>query len=96
MRGERGKAESGAILLYRIPRVLIGEHDNFVGGEDLLHARDVEVVVLDNGECKELMAKLFKEKPGVCQPRICRRKRYKLCPQEWNEDIGGETPDVPP
>ena len=65
---------TGAILLYRIPRVVIGEHDNFVGGEDLLRANGVEVVVLDNGECKELMAKFIKEKPEVRQPK-CRRWR---------------------
>src|SRR5215211_2962688 len=38
---------TGAILLYEIPRVVIGENRTFVGGEDYLRSRGVEVVVLD-------------------------------------------------
>ncbi|KAL1665474.1 cytidine deaminase-like protein [Schizophyllum commune] len=54
---------TGAILLYKIPRVVIGENANFVGGEELLKQNGVEVVVLDESRCKELMAKFIKEKP---------------------------------
>ncbi|KAH9947035.1 cytidine deaminase-like protein [Amylocystis lapponica] len=54
---------SGAILLYKIPRLVIGENTNFKGEEDLLRSRGVEVVVLDNAECKELMTKFIQEKP---------------------------------
>ncbi|KAJ3862919.1 cytidine deaminase-like protein [Lentinula novae-zelandiae] len=65
---------TGAILLYKIPRVVIGENKTFsMGGEDLLRSHGVEVVVLDNEECKKLMAKFISEKP-----------------EEWNEDIGEE------
>lgn len=46
---------TGAILLYGIPKVVIGENETFMGGEDLLKANGVEVIVADNGECKELM-----------------------------------------
>jgi cytosine/creatinine deaminase len=46
---------TGAILLYGIPRVVIGENRTFLGGEDLLRARGVEVVNLDSSECKALM-----------------------------------------
>jgi len=46
---------TGAILLYEIPRVVIGEHRTFVGGEDLLRSRGVEVVVLDDPECVAMM-----------------------------------------
>jgi len=46
---------SGAILLYGIPRVVMGENRTFVGGEDYLRARGVEVVNLDSTECVELM-----------------------------------------
>lgn len=46
---------TGAILLYKIPRVVIGENRNFYGGEDLLRERGVEVVVLDDEECIALM-----------------------------------------
>ena len=42
---------TGAILLYKIPRVVVGENRTFYGGEDLLRSRGVEVVVLDDDEC---------------------------------------------
>ena len=54
---------TGAILLYRIPRVIIGENINWVGGEELLRNAGVEVVVLQDEECKELMARFIREKP---------------------------------
>jgi cytosine deaminase len=54
---------TGAILLYKIPRVVIGENETFKGEEDLLRSRGVEVVVLDNQECKDLMKKFIEEKP---------------------------------
>jgi cytosine deaminase len=47
---------TGAILLYRIPRVVIGENVTFMGEEDRLRQHGVEVVVADNDECKQLMA----------------------------------------
>lgn len=46
---------TGAILLYGIPRVVIGENRTFVGGEDYLRSRGVEVVNLDSPECVALM-----------------------------------------
>jgi cytosine deaminase len=54
---------TGAILLYKIPRVVIGENENWVGGEELLKSQGVEVIVVDNAECKELMKKFIVEKP---------------------------------
>ncbi|KAI0917749.1 cytosine deaminase [Taiwanofungus camphoratus] len=54
---------SGAILLYKIPRLVIGENANFKGDEDLLRSRGVEVIVVDDQECKELMKKFIEEKP---------------------------------
>ncbi|KAG2343459.1 cytidine deaminase-like protein [Suillus weaverae] len=54
---------TGAILLYKIPRVVIGENKNWVGGEELLKSQGVEVIVVDNAECKELMKKFIVEKP---------------------------------
>ena len=56
---------TGAILLYKIPRVVIGENETFKGEEDLLRSRGVEVIVLDNQECKDLMNKFIKQKPEV-------------------------------
>lgn len=56
---------TGAILLYGIPRVVIGENRTFMGGEDYLHSRGVEVVNLDSGACVELMREFIAEHPEV-------------------------------
>lgn len=56
---------TGACILYKVKRVIIGENENFVGGEGLLLNRGKDVVVLDNQECKEMMAKFIKEKPEL-------------------------------
>jgi cytosine deaminase len=56
---------TGACLLFKVKRVVIGENETFVGGEKYLKERGVEVVVLDNGECKALMRKFVQEKPEV-------------------------------
>ena len=56
---------TGAILLYGIPRVVIGENRTFVGGEDLLRSRGVEVVNLDSEECVALMRDFIAERPDV-------------------------------
>lgn len=51
--------------MYKIGRVVIGENKTFVGGEDYLKQRGVEVVVFDDHKCKELMKKFISEKPEV-------------------------------
>ena len=56
---------TGAILLYGIPRVVMGENRTFVGGEDLLRARGIEVVNLDSAECMELMREFIAEHPEI-------------------------------
>ena len=56
---------TGAILLYKIPRVVIGENATYMGEEDLLRSRGVEVIVVGEERCKELMQKFIKEKPEV-------------------------------
>ncbi len=56
---------SGAILLYGIPRVVIGENRTFVGGEDYLRSRGVEVVNLDSEACVELMREFIARRPDV-------------------------------
>jgi hypothetical protein len=56
---------TGACILYKVKRVVIGENKNFMGGEELLLNKGKEVVVLDNAECKEFMAKFMKEKPEL-------------------------------
>ena len=52
---------SGTILLYGIPRVVIGENETFMGEEELLRSRGVEVIVVDNQQCKDLMNRFIAE-----------------------------------
>jgi cytosine/creatinine deaminase len=56
---------TGAILLYGIPRIVIGENRTFLGGEDLLRARGVEVVNLDSQECVDLLHGFIAEHPEI-------------------------------
>ena len=56
---------SGAILLYGIPRVVIGENTNFMGEEDLLRSRGVDVIVLNDVRCTDLMRRFIEEHPEV-------------------------------
>ena len=56
---------TGAVLLYGIPRVVIGEHRTFMGAEDLLRSRGVEVVNLDSTDCYDLLQGFIAEHPGV-------------------------------
>ena len=56
---------TGAILLYKIPRVIIGENRTFLGGEELLRSRGVEVVVLDDAECIALMEDFIAREPAL-------------------------------
>ena len=46
---------SGAVLLYGIPRVVVGENDTFRGPEDYVRSRGVDVVVVGHPECRRLM-----------------------------------------
>ena len=52
---------TGTALLYRIPRVIIGEHRNFLGSEDLFRQRGVKVIVLDDAECIQMMADFIRD-----------------------------------
>ena len=56
---------SGATLLYRIPRVIVGEDVTFMGEEDWLRCRGVVVEVLQEPRCIELMREFIREKPGL-------------------------------
>jgi cytosine deaminase len=56
---------TGAILLYGIPRVVVGENSTFYGGEDYLRARGVEVVVLDDAECVAMMQDFIAANPEL-------------------------------
>lgn len=56
---------TGAILLYGIPRLVIGENRTFYGGEDYLRSRGVEVVNLDSAECHALMQRFIAANPAL-------------------------------
>src|SRR4051794_5760269 len=56
---------TGAILLYGIPRVVVGENSTFYGEEDYLRARGVEVVVLDDPECVAMMQDFIAANPEL-------------------------------
>ena len=56
---------SGAILLYGIPRVVIGENRTFKGPEAYVRSRGVEVAVLDDPECRRLMEQFIQESPEL-------------------------------
>jgi cytosine deaminase len=56
---------TGAVLLYDIPRVVIGENSTFLGGEDLLRARGVDVVVADDADCVALMREFIELHPQL-------------------------------
>ncbi len=56
---------SGAVLLYGIPRVVIGENHTFQGPEEHLRARGVELILADNAECRQLMETFIEEHPQL-------------------------------
>lgn len=56
---------SGAILLYGIPRVVIGENQTFLGEEELLRSRGVEVENLDLEECIDMMTRFIESSPEL-------------------------------
>lgn len=56
---------TGAILLYGIKRVVIGENETFMGAEDLLREHGVEVINLNSSRCKELMNDFITAHPSL-------------------------------
>lgn len=56
---------SGVVLLYGIPKVVIGENKTFTGPEEYLKSRGVEIVNLDNEECFQLMETFIKNNPEL-------------------------------
>ena len=56
---------TGTALLYRIPRVIVGENRNFLGAEDLFRSRGVELVVVDDPDCIQLMADFVRRHPDL-------------------------------
>ena len=56
---------SGAILLYKIPRVVVGENKTFMGDEEHLRRNGVQVDVVQDGECMRLMREFIVTKPEL-------------------------------
>lgn len=56
---------TGTALLYKIPRIIIGENQTFKGAEDLFAADGVECVVLQNQECIQMMTDFIKAHPDI-------------------------------
>lgn len=56
---------TGAILLYEIPRVVIGENRTFLGSEGLLRSSGVSVEVVDDAECVAMMNRFITENPDL-------------------------------
>jgi creatinine deaminase len=56
---------SGAILLYGIPKVIVGENKSFQGEEEWLRSHGVEVEVVNDAECVAMMAQFIREKPEL-------------------------------
>ena len=63
---------SGAILLYRIPRVVVGENLTFRGEEDLLRSRGVQVEVVQDDRCIQMMSQFIAAHPDVWNEDIGR------------------------
>ena len=56
---------SGAVLLYGIPHVVIGENENFRGPEDYLASRGVNLEVVNDAECVKMLADFIREAPAL-------------------------------
>jgi cytosine deaminase len=56
---------TGAILLYGIPKVIIGENKTFLGEEELLKSKGVEVVVMNDETCMKMMKDFIKAQPQL-------------------------------
>lgn len=56
---------SGAALLYKIPKIVIGENKTFQGPENYLRERGVKLEIVDSSECKGIMEKFIEEKPEL-------------------------------
>ena len=56
---------SGAIILYRIPHVVIGENKTFLGGEETMRSHGVRLEVLQDAECIQLMRDFIRDRPKL-------------------------------
>jgi len=64
---------AGTIVQFGIPRVVVGENENFSGNIEFLRGRGVIVDLLDDRDCKELMARFIRERPELWDEDIAGR-----------------------
>ena len=67
---------SGAILLYDIPKIVVGENRTFQGPEDYLRSRGVELEILDDEECREMMRDFIATNSSLWNEDIGKSRRY--------------------
>ena len=63
---------SGAVLLYNIPKVVIGENTTLMGAENLLKDNGVEIIVLNDSRCRELFEKFVGDNPEVWEKELAK------------------------
>lgn len=56
---------SGAVLLYKIPRIVVGENQTFQGPEDYLRSRGVKLKIVDSDECVQLITDFIRDNPEL-------------------------------
>ena len=59
--------KANSVLLFGIKRVVIGENSNFMGEEELLRSRGVEVICMNNADCKDMMKKFIADNPSLVE-----------------------------
>jgi cytosine deaminase len=62
---------SGTALLYKIPKIIIGENQNFRGDEDYLRSRGVTLQILNDPACIQLMENFIRERPELWNEDVC-------------------------
>lgn len=63
---------TGTALLYRIPRVVVGENQNFLGAEDLFRERGVTLTLLNDADCMQRMRDFIRDRPDLWNEDIGR------------------------
>jgi cytosine deaminase len=56
---------SGAVVQFKIPKVIVGESETFAGGREFMESHGAEVIDLDLDECKQLMADFIQRHPEI-------------------------------
>lgn len=63
---------SGAVVLYNIPKVVIGDNSTLMGAEEFLKSNDVEVVVLNDVNCKNLFEEFTRKNPEIWEKELAK------------------------